>query len=343
FIEALGLQPQQRMSTDQRGSNVLQRKLVAGRLNVAGENHDESKTQREAERALAANVVKGKYWTEGQFLYKPSAARSFFTGEKARLADRPILKISFFIKALPRVSALADVIDGLAPPPPTLDLADLLGADAIPLKLEPSPVDIDASASSDSALSETQSNSAAARPVSEPRAMLDQLVREYFETVAEVQIMLRALNTDAELAMLSDTEAKAADAVSVACRSLRLALVSIVALSKNNPGSEFDQASYVQLQGLATQASNSVHELLDAAQSIFKGSLEDTSKARSNTMHEAANFHADLPGVWKIGDRHVSHLIAEKDRKYNLLSKEQFQAELQKASGGTANSSSSSN
>lgn len=52
-------------------------------------------------------------------------------------------------------------------------------------------------------------------------------------------------------------------------------------------------------------------------------------KLRSKRMHEAANTHANLVGVWKIGNDHVDDILQHGDkwgpRKYNLVTKAQFE------------------
>ena len=65
-------------------------------------------------------------------------------------------------------------------------------------------------------------------------------------------------------------------------------------------------------------------------QFYFSNPLEIVAKQRSDHMHEIANSKSSEHGVWKIGESHSNDLTQknEKDRKYNLISKEQFAQEL---------------
>ena len=75
-------------------SAAVQAKLEAGKLNVAGESHDEyeqsgNETLRDRERTLATRVVGGNYWRESAF--KVTGQGAYFTGKSKGESGDPIL------------------------------------------------------------------------------------------------------------------------------------------------------------------------------------------------------------------------------------------------------------
>ena len=62
------------------------------------------------------------------------------------------------------------------------------------------------------------------------------------------------------------------------------------------------------------------------------GTVKEASKARSVAMDEAAESHHEKPGVWKIGDKHVTeiktiHRGSNRSFEYELHSLDEFQKE----------------
>jgi hypothetical protein len=84
--------PQSLINSSSAG--VTQFKLVPGRLNVAGEDHEDSslKAIRGMEEQYAADVIKGKYWKEDAFPASPA--------EPAKPADTYMLQITFILATL---------------------------------------------------------------------------------------------------------------------------------------------------------------------------------------------------------------------------------------------------
>ncbi|OJJ16775.1 hypothetical protein BKI52_33255 [marine bacterium AO1-C] len=56
----------------------------------------------------------------------------------------------------------------------------------------------------------------------------------------------------------------------------------------------------------------------------FSELSREISQQRSEAMHEAANRRNKAKGVWKIGEKHRQDLEGKADKKYNLVSKEEF-------------------
>lgn len=53
----------------------------------------------------------------------------------------------------------------------------------------------------------------------------------------------------------------------------------------------------------------------------------DLSKERSRLMHAAAERGSAQRGIWKVGDHHASHMRDFAPRRYNLVSKDEFDTE----------------
>ncbi len=79
---------------------------------------------------------------------------------------------------------------------------------------------------------------------------------------------------------------------------------------------------------------------MDASLSITR---EDAAKERYKEIHEWGNKHHDLKGIWKVPQIELWHIFssrkhhaqhsfkefpAEKERKYNLLTREEFNEEM---------------
>jgi hypothetical protein len=78
---------------------VLQRKpLVPGKLNVAGENHDDSKARREPERRYSTAYTNGGYWREGEFRAVVPFWEKLFSNPK--LGDPLLLRAEFIVGQL---------------------------------------------------------------------------------------------------------------------------------------------------------------------------------------------------------------------------------------------------
>ena len=84
--------------------------------------------------------------------------------------------------------------------------------------------------------------------------------------------------------------------------------------------------------GLIKDENNKISQLFDTIKKQFYFSTPHlvVAKLRSDHMHEIANSKSSEHGVWKIGDSHREDLAKknEKDRKYNLISEEQFTKDL---------------
>lgn len=76
----------------------------------------------------------------------------------------------------------------------------------------------------------------------------------------------------------------------------------------------------------------SISRHLAAINQGFKLVGRNLREERSSHMHSAANGRAGEHGLWKIGDEHVNDLDKLKDRRYNLLTKQEFNKELEYAS-----------
>lgn len=52
--------------------------------------------------------------------------------------------------------------------------------------------------------------------------------------------------------------------------------------------------------------------------------FDDVAELRSKAMHEAAQNRCNVKGVWKIGLKHLEHLESYGHKKYNIVTREQF-------------------
>jgi hypothetical protein len=91
------------------------KKLVNNKLNVVGEDHDESGKRRDEEKAVSSRDAGGKYWTEGEFRARPRSFGEALFGESSdegrAFADPLYLRIAHRVQFLGKFNLLDKTLD----------------------------------------------------------------------------------------------------------------------------------------------------------------------------------------------------------------------------------------
>lgn len=249
---------------------VVQRAIAETKLNVAGEDHDESDGRRPSEKQFALERAKGGYWTEEEFKNSSGSA-----------ADPTILRLYHALwrgfSDAPKIKKLTDFMLTLKSMEPYLEnIKDILTVliDSLGLYLL------------DDALTYTT--------------------------------------------MLAPEESKSLDNLAdflLECQKQRHeALVLCERLQVTVRDSD-EKGFLAQVPTLCT-----LIDEFEAGAKLWTEKLQlddrDTNLKRSIAMHAAANGKSTSLGVWKVGDQHVKDMNKLDSHQYNLVSKDDFNAEF---------------
>ena len=265
--------------------------LVNDKLNIAGEDHDESSPRRHLERQVAAHKTgSNNYWQESQF------AR---TAESRQPADPYELRYEQLLQV-----GLSLQIDAMAAMGKTGFRQALSSGDADVLtNLETALKTFDAEDLETYGQKIDESGPRTARAFwigGLHRVVLFQC-RRATHIVGELRRECKGKNDLGEYFDGAKME--------------RLV----------NESGPLDRALSEIITGLIQ-----LHAALLKARTDFNLAARNISSERSAAMHQAGQAQSATKGLWKVGDAHANHMLAMDGRKYNLLTKDDFNAELKR-------------
>jgi hypothetical protein len=267
---------------------VIQRVIAKDRLNVAGEDHDKSEKRRDKERNFTKDQTGGEYWTESEFLVSITTDEGV-SGEVS--ADPVLLQwfngvhfLAYFIEEF-RKNYLS-----LYTPSSEWELA------TFKIKLN--------------RVSNTTQN------------LLD-FFMDLKKKSANERLLINQQNNISNIEIILGQQ-KIIEKITEADKSVRdKAGKTGDALKKSDPSNYRDivkrECKVIdELQILITE----VDKLKEVA--TFKLELPQLSFMRSFYMTSAAQENSNKLGIWKIGEAHIKHMEGMADKRFNWLTKDEF-------------------
>jgi hypothetical protein len=294
------LQPQFGRATDAAGParvgkvtyapclfTTLQKKdLVKGALNVVGETHDVSGKRRELEQKISGKFVGGSYWREYEFRTRRPTKTENFFGSKSKDA-RPFADPLRF-----RIAQAA-------------------------YTLNKTPYQI-----ASNLITLWKSNDDAFN-----KGLLDFTMETMGDILPHISALssdLKLLRNNEEYAAFSTDERKTIDAMDTAVHGSLMPLHKQlqITLPLSDRSKPLPQGTLDTLQLYA----KTVTDLTKLAEHLGPDNDGDVNFQRSQSMHRAAEARHKDPGVWKIGDNHVTDIKQSQSGKipYNLMTEDEF-------------------
>jgi len=262
--------------------------LVKDRLNVAGENHDESNIRRQRERDVAlVKTGSGNYWQENQFTK---------TAESKEPADPYELRYEQILQF-----GLTFPFSTLAAVKKEEYLEHLMYDDAIIEAIE----------------------KALATFYADDLEAYGQEIEMYGDrTMRAVWIAgLRRVilhHCSRVKGFVKDFREKSTSEEDI---FVSIDYVKVEQLMKES--APLDKSLNEIIEGL-----NELNKALLKAKEDFDLGSRDVSLERSEVMHKIAQTRADSLGLWKVGEEHADDMKHKEERQYNLLSRSEFNDEL---------------
>ncbi|MEM7186251.1 MAG: DUF4157 domain-containing protein [Bacteroidota bacterium] len=290
---------------------VIQLKpLTPGKLNVVGENHEESDRRRDQEIALAAEVVGGKLWTESEFKMSQGPIDKLRGVEttKAAFGDPVHLRIAHVIQLTwAIVDGKLTTMLGEWKAEKELPPIVRLGPEGEEIPVEAGPVRGEDMITG--VLAQAQSSTIKAH---EHLALIGRTKKE------------KARLNEEQIELLGAIEEQGAD-VSSKWRQL---LRSWRTLTGQAAGGLDEYANTLRL---AREYEVLFRNWNTMANELGGGDQTATRLNRSWSMHEAAQNRADNAGIWKVGQEHANEMqyMGEEEPAFTLLTRAEFNEEYQ--------------
>jgi hypothetical protein len=308
----------QRSAGNRSTAALLRKPLKPGVLNVAGETHPDSEPRRVEERRYAKEKINGDYWTEAGF--RPEAGFwDKLASRTPKLGDPLLLRVEHLVaKMKSRYIPLLETFSAAnvqrwADHPAALAAAN--APDEPPPTTSP-PGEPNASVSSGQggasaavlkALEEYAVAQEAATEIGANWKMVrNQLAKEF----QQIQLAL-------ELASKDSAEAKDA-------RAGKKLLEMVTDVLDNDLKGALGAAPKL------LESSRAVVSEYETKVLRHRVSQDAVIRKRSRTMHKAAEKGAGITGLWKVGDAHITQMLAAaKHRRYEIMSQKEFDADYQ--------------
>ena len=274
---------------------VQAKRLEDTRLNVVGEDHNESESRRKLEKQIAERDAGGGYWTEEQFRFYPFGNQE---GEKADAAgvsgDPHVYRIAHRLQYIKKHATVLNTYAETAK------------------KLE--QLQVVMSKKYDKGYKVAFNN-------------LSRFFNGTIDELEEIDRELTLLQGDKQEQDLLDEYREAIQSIE---RSIPLAMTqwrnardTAGVIGKDKENEELWKRFRSEIEALVTTAD----EMVRTGETQF-GSAQEIMQRRNIVMNTAAKVSATRKGVWKIGNQHATDIQArQKPLPYNLMTRDEFYLE----------------